>query len=290
MITGLHPTVEQKVKENLQGLLEYFEKKRRSGRAMISDEEIIYNSLKNPRLGDIKVIVFPGPPVQIFLSNRRDPNSPFAVMDAAERRNFIERRPLDEIDDSESLPCLYLISFSDREMMRNPDIPRVEFYSIYLNLSGEAPAQNEEVDIRSKPYDSLDYSERMNLYRSISAVDPLRERIARDLFDFSIQFARYKQPEKQQTLRIPPEQVNEYLGQFSRDMYPKNLRMVLLRDFPADHEHYCKYVKDRMTALSGIVQSRLSGAGGEYAAYLNAVLRGIEEQIAQIDQLQGHRR
>lgn len=290
MITGLHPTVEQKVKENLRGLLEYFEKKRRSGRAMISDEEIVYNSLKNPRLGDIKVIVFPGPPVQIFLSNRRDPNSPFAVMDAAERRNFIERRPLDEIDDSESLPCLYLISFSDREMMRNPDIPRVEFYSIYLNLSGEAPAQNEEVDIRSKPYDSLDYSERMNLYRSISAVDPLRERIARDLFDFSIQFARYKQPEKQQTLRIPPEQVNEYLGQFSRDMYPKNLRMVLLRDFPADHEHYCKYVKDRMTALSGIVQSRLSGAGGEYAAYLNAVLRGIEEQIAQIDQLQGRRR
>ncbi len=290
MITGLHPTVEQKVKENLQGLLEYFEKKRRSGRAMISDEEIIYNSLKNPRLGDIKVIVFPGPPVQIFLSNRRDPNSPFAVMDAAERRNFIERRPLDEIDDSESLPCLYLISYSDREMMRNSDIPRVEFYSIYLNLSGEAPAQKEEVDIRSKPYDSLDYSERMNLYRSISAVDPLRERIARDLFDFSIQYARYKQPEKQQTLRIPPEQVNEYLGQFSRDMYPKNLRMVLLRDFPADHEHYCKYVKDRMTALSGIVQSRLSGAGGEYAAYLNAVLRGIEEQIAQIDQLQGRRR
>lgn len=80
MATGLHPTVEQKVKEILQGLLEYFEKKRLSGRKMISDEEIVYNSLKNPRLGDIKVLVFPGPPVQVFLSNRRDPNSPFAVM------------------------------------------------------------------------------------------------------------------------------------------------------------------------------------------------------------------
>lgn len=290
MATGLHPTVEQRVKEILLGLLEYFEKKRLSGRKMISDEEIVYNSLKNPRLGDIKVLVFPGPPVQVFLSNRRDPNSPFAVMDAAERRNYIERRSLDEVNDSELLPSLFLISFADREMLKNPNNVRSEFYSTYLNLSGNAEPVVEEVDLRSKPYDSLTHGERMAMLHTLSAVDPLREQIAKDLFDFIISYARYKQADKQQAIRLPPGQVREYLGQFSRDMYPQNLRMVLLRDFPADHDRYCSYVKDRMSALARIVQSRLDVATGEYAEYLREAMRGIEEQIAQIDQLQGRRR
>lgn len=290
MATGLHPTVEQRVKEILLGLLKYFEKKRLSGRKMISDEEIVYNSLKNPRLGDIKVIVFAGPPVQVFLSNRRDPNSPFAVMDAAERRNYIERRPLDKAIDSELLPSLFLISFADREMLRNPDKERFEFYSSCLNLSGNAGPIVEEVDLRSKPYDSLTPAERMEMLHSLSAVDPLREQIEKDLFDFTINYARYKQPDKQQVIRLRPGQVREYLGQFSRDMYPQNLRMVLMRDFPADHDRYCSYVKDRMSALARIVQSRLEGASGKYVGYLEEVMRGIEEQIAQIDQLQSRRR
>ena len=290
MGTGLHPSVEQRVKEILLGLLKYFEKKRLSGRKMISDEEIVYNSLKNPRLGDIKVLVFPGPPVQVFLSNRRDPNSPFAVMDAGERRNYIERRSLDEVNDSESLPSLFLISFADREMIKNPNNVRSEFYSTYLNLSGNAEPIVEKNDLRSKPYDSTTHDERMAMLHSLSPVDPLREQIAKDLFDFIISYARYKQADKQQTIRLPPGQVREYLGQFSRDMYPQNLRLVLLRDFPADHDRYCSYVKDRMSALARIVQSRIDVATGEYARYLREVMRGIEEQIAQIDQLQGRRR
>jgi hypothetical protein len=290
MSTGLHPAVEQRVKEILQGLLQSLERKRLSGRKLISDEEIVYNSLKNPRLGDIKVIVMPGPPLQVFVANRRDAASPFAVMDPDERRNYVERRPLDEIKDGGGLPSLYLISVGDREMLKNPKLPRFEFYSSYLNLSGDSHQSGEEVDLKSKPYESLTNEDRMAMLRTLSPVDPLREQIAKDLFDFVVSYARYKQPDKQQTIRIPPDQIREYLGQFSRDMYPQNLRMVLMRDFPADHDRYCAYVKDRMKALGRIVQSRLDGASSEYAAYLREILRGIEDQIAQIDQLQGRRR
>lgn len=288
--TGLDAETERIVKEKLLGLLESLEKKRISGHKLISDEDTVYTSLKNPRLGDIKVTVFPGKSLQVFLSNRRSPESPFSVMDASERRLYIERRPVEEVSDRDVLPALYLISHSDREMIHNPENKRVEFFSAFLNLVPDTGQPSGPPDITARPYEDLAPEERMELLRRVSSTDPIRERIMRDLFEFNVTFARYKQPEKLHTLRFPPGQVQEYVGQMSRDIYPQNLRYVLLRDYPADHDKFAAYLKDRLASLKNLVQGRRDLAVGEYAAYLDDVKNAADDQVAKINMMQGRKK
>ncbi|MBW7856771.1 MAG: hypothetical protein H3C43_00330 [Leptonema sp. (in: Bacteria)] len=292
MTTGLNQTVEQKVKEVFIGLLESFEKKRLSGRKLVSDEEIIYNSLKNPKLGDVKVTVFPGPPIQIFINNRRDPDSPFAVMDSQQRRDFIERRAVEESKDNDIAPALYLISFNDRETLKNPNLERVEFYSVFLGLVDDQeekrlPPGHELLD---RPYESLNPSEKMILLNVLAKADPIRNRIKTELFDFSLKYARYKQSEEQRIVTIPPDQIAEHIGQLSRDMYPQNLRTILLRDFPKDHDRICNYVKDRLESLNRLITGRLDLDDGQYSYYLRQIQQSIVDQIRQIDMLASRRR
>lgn len=291
MTTGLNPTAEQKVKETFLGLLESFEKKRLSGRRLVSDEELIYNSLKNPKLGDVKIIVFPGPPIQIFVNNRRDPDSPFAVMDGQQRRDFIERRPVEELKDNELLPALYLISYTDRETLKNPSLERIEFYSVFLGLIEQQEEQRLPPghELLERPYETLNYSEKMTLSKVLAKADPLRNRIKIELFDFSLKYARYKQSEEQRIISIPPDQIAEHIGQLSRDMYPPNLRTILLRDFPKEHDRICGYVKDRLESLARLITGRLDLDNGQYSSYLRQVQQSITDQIRQIDMLASRR-
>lgn len=286
--TGLDTATEEVVRARLLGLLENFEKKRATGRKLISDEEAVYASLRNPRLGDVRITVFPGKAFQVFVSNKRNPDSPFAVMEAEERRQYVERRPLDDEAERDTLPALYLIDHSDRELLRDRKVERVEFFSAFLKLSGETEAPAGPVVQR--PYEDLDLEERMEMLQKLTATDPMRERIARDLFEFTLTFARYKQPEKPHALRFPPGQVREYVGQLARDMYPQNLRYVFLRDFPGDHEKYSAYVRDRLLALKNLVQGRRDLAGGRYAEYLHDIQLGVDEQIAKLDDMHSRER
>lgn len=286
--TGLDAATEEVVRQRLAGLLENFEKKRATGRKLISDEDAVYTALRNPRLGDIRVTVFPGKNLQVFVSNKRNPDSPFVVMEAEDRRQYVERRPLDDQAERDTLPGLYLIDHSDREMLRDKEVARVDFFSAFLKLNGETDVPTGPVVQR--PYEDLDLEERMEMLQKLTPTDPMRERIARDLFEFTLTFARYKQPEKPHVVRFPPGQVREYVGQLSRDMYPQNLRYVFLRDFAGDHEKYSMYVRDRLTALKNLVQGRRDLAGGRYAEYLHDIQIGVDEQIAKLDDMHSRER
>jgi len=289
MSSELDSNVEDQVKALLRALVASFEKTQLSGRKLLSDEEIVYKSLKNPRLGDVKVIVFAGPPVQVFIANRRDANSPFAVMSNHERRNYIERRPLnDRIDDVEFCG-LFLISLADREMIQDVNQKRVEFYSTLLHLFGEPVAAKTAPSIESKPYSELTPSEKIKLLTSLSEMDSRKDKIMKEMCEFIVSYARYKQAEKLQTIRIPPFKAKEYVGQFSRDMYPQNLRMVLMRDFPAEHNRNCAYVQEKLAILSALAKEKMSSESNEYNHYLNDITLAVNEQIAQIRQLAGRK-
>ena len=121
----------------LQGLIKTLHKKRNmSGapRPLLPDEEVIYTALTHPERGDVVVTLIRQISDQnlIFVTNRRDANCPFSVMEMSDIRMYPERRTIDgvAVEPKKGEVGLFLSSVQDQELVRTSKDNRVDIYSV----------------------------------------------------------------------------------------------------------------------------------------------------------------
>lgn len=247
---------------------------------LIPDEEMVLNSLAHPERGDVKIIVaeYMGDEF-VYVGNKRDPDNPFAVMHVSEVRNHTGRRLLDPdsagLDGTAGEYSLYLITVQDRDILRHSE--QTSFFSIDLQLNGPIEKSNA---VKAKSFNDLDEWERWEYLLRSTESDPNRKSLEEEFYTYDIEYAKYRQSEKMETLHLPQRKAKERLGMLARDIYPNNIRLSLKRDFPAEHKEKKKYL---LSVLQGfkekLNQRKDPDAPESYTQYLNSVIREVQELI-----------
>lgn len=232
---------------------------------LVPDEEIVLNSLMHPERGDVGIIAMRSERgrLEIFVVNRRDPDSPFAVMsgnmlrDYPERR-FLSSRPGHSLRDDEF--SLFLITQHDKDQLRAPAVVHVKTYSSSFQLyeSGSSgPVARDE--LAGKTLQTMSADEKLAAYRRGFQGDSRRDAIEKELFGFPFAVPRYKAATREEVMVLPPENYKPRLAQLIREMYPYGVRVSLRRDFPQEHKAKIAEVHQTLLRLAGLVQQRRQG-------------------------------
>ncbi|MCB1320009.1 MAG: hypothetical protein KDK34_07140, partial [Leptospiraceae bacterium] len=138
-ISVLNPDQFQEVRNALLELVKTLNARKAPGSSnMIPDEDIVLTSIQHPERGDVLITVIPDRTgLQIFVSNRRDPDNPFAIMSHRELRDFPGRRPLNHSVSTlkEGQRGLFLITVQDRELLRAHQLDAIQGYSSRFNVA-----------------------------------------------------------------------------------------------------------------------------------------------------------
>jgi len=249
---------------------------------LIPDEEYILESLTHPERGDVMVLLVREPKSsEIFLSNRRDAANPFAVMDKDGARRNPGRRPLnhDPSGIKEGEWGLFINSIQDREMLRlgTP----LEAYSSHFGLGDSIrPAQTVAPDLESRPVHALAENERWLLFKRGLEPTDAGNKIEKELFGFSVRYARYKAPVKEETVILNPRKLKQNVGQMIRDIYPYNVRVILRREFPAEHAQKLKDMENALKSLISEVRNKIGSVNDdEYRAALQETITFMDKVL-----------
>ena len=276
----------QQVKEYLIGLGKTLQKKKGIGNrgAMLSEEETVLNGLLHPQRGDILISILRlGQDLNIFVQNPRDPDNPFVVMNPRDHGKNPGRRKLNTSDSQlqEGEFALFLSTAQDRELFRISKDQFINLYSIELEIAENRPeASDREQDLRRKHLSECTEDERWKIYKANWDFDSRRKIIIEDMMTIPVLYAKYKQPVKQQNLSLEPGIFESSLHQMIRDIYPSNLRPVLKKDFPREHDEKIKEVMDCLKSVRIKIQEKINGSQTpEFIDYLKEYDAHIEEII-----------
>ncbi len=257
-VSELSPEDLQQVQNALRALITELGSRKAvgGGTGSIPDEDIVLQSLAHPERGDVLISIIreQNGRLQIFLSNRRDQDNPFAVMNQAMLRDYPGRRPLSgrgQLKEGEY--ALFLITAQDRDLLRVNKAETIEGYSARFELhSNPAFAPKQADDLKIKPLAQCTLDEKWQIFKKAWPGDDRPALIEQELLSFPVTYARYKQAQKSEMLGLPPEKFKERIGQLIRDVYPGGIRMSLRRDFPDEHRQRLQQVR---TLLSGLAQT-----------------------------------
>lgn len=290
----LNPSTARKVKELLKSLLLNLETKKSSRRdtKLIPDEEMIHQALAHPERGDVEIILIDlGQAFQVFLGNRRDPENPFAVMQVSEMRDYPGRRLLDSEQNTQKpdATALFLITVQDRELLRTERKNKYVFYSMHLGITGAsegigaAPAPDSglrsAVDTR-KSVAEMTPREHWELYRNGDEFDRRVKEAREKLFTVSFSYPKYKQPSKEQIIKVEPETYRDNVRMLARDIYPPNVMAVLRRDFPKDHQQQKNTMIEYLKAFRDSLKNKvLDDVHPDYRDFIQSVQSYIDTLI-----------
>ncbi len=280
-VSELQPSEAEKVRKYLEGI-----QKTLSGRRGISDrgtlmaeEETVLNSLIYPDRGDVKVTFLKDKKESfVMLNNARDPGNPFVIMSYEDQRHFSARRALNPSFRTlkEGEYGLFISSVQDRELLANTGIPKYFFYSIqFLQTERREVIPTSGTDaLKNKPLAECTKDEKFIIFQKKWDYDSRLPEIQKELFNLEVMFAKYKMPVKKEIINIEPSKMQANIAQMIRDAYPYNIRVVLRKDFPADHEKKMQEVLDVIRTVIVKLEEKLTDAGsGDYAKYLNDVIK-----------------
>ena len=273
------------VKQLLRGLVSTLQaKKAAAGGKLITDEETVLAALTHPERGDVVVsIVGSGAAREVFVSNKRDATTPFALMDTAELRRHPDRRTVDgsRPEAREGRIALFLSSLHDQETFRQAALTRIDVYSSHFRLYEAAPAAvaSTEPDLKNKPLAQCTIPEKWTIYKRDWDFDNRRDAIERELFSFEVTFGAHKAPARKEMVLLPPGKFGPNIGQMVRDIYPIGVRNSLRRDFPEDHK---AKVGEANRALDGLREQILGRVAETNGAEYDAFLQELADVIADI--------
>ncbi len=261
-LSALQPDEITHVKNLLVNLLTNLKARRALGGTggLVTDEEAVYSGLTHPERGDVVVIVYRGKKSpQVFLGNRREEDSPLAVMDKAIGRKYPGRRPLvgrfDDLKEDEA--HLFLITIQDREMLHGAGEERIDLFSVHFGLAEVKPMVHRAGDeLRNRRLEECSIADRWEIFNRQWEADGRLSAIEKDLFGFQFTYARYKQPSKEEILMFTPSKWKPHLGQLVRDMYPYNVRKTLREDFPKEHAEKLKQTHASLQGLAAVIRER----------------------------------
>ncbi len=283
-LTALTPEEVENVRAMLQGLTNTLRSRQSiGGRGLIQDEEYVLNSLLHPERGDVLVnVVRDKYAMHVFLANRRDAKNPFVIMDAPTSRQNPGRRPLDNTRTiHEGEYAIFLSTIQDREVLHKSD--RVEIYSVHfgLNQTGAekaAPPREQAVNLATKPLDQCTREDKWKIYKKKDDFDNRVPIIEKELFGFSLMYAKHKAPAREELIVIPPAKMKEVIGQLIRDVYPYGVRVTLRKHYPKEHAQKLEEVaRDLQNLAAAIGGKRSAGNPEEYAAYLDEAIEFLSD-------------
>lgn len=284
-ISDLKPEEVEEVARLLRGLVDSLRaKKAAAGGTLIPDEDTVFTALTHPERGDavISVIHTPGE-LQVFISNRRDLTSPFAVMDCGDLRKHPDRRMVDgsRPDPKPGKIGLFLASVRDEEVFRQSAKTKIESYSAHFHLFepiAVKPISDAVADLKTKPLAACTTAEKWTIYKRDWDYDQRREAIEKELFSFPVTFARHKAGKKEEVIILAPGKHSSNIGQLIRDIYPVGVRASLRRDYPAEHRAKLDEVHAVLSELSHKIRGHMAeGNGEEYNAFLDELSAYINE-------------
>ena len=274
----------QAVKQLLLGLVSTLQtKKAAAGGALITDEETVLSALTHPERGDVIIsVVGSGKDLEVFVSNKRDAATPFAVMDCSELRKHPDRRTVDgsRPEAREGRVALFLSSLHDQETFRQAALTRIDSYSSHFQLYDAAPstAPLPEQDLKTKPLAHCTIAEKWTIYKRDWDFDNRRDSIEKELFSFEVTFARHRVGAKKEVIILPPGKFSANIGQMIRDIYPIGVRTSLRKDFPVDHKTKVLEANHALTMLREQILARVAETNGaEYDAFLQELADLIAE-------------
>lgn len=269
------------LKDVIKKFYQILERKRIQKGKLLVEEELIYESLRNPKKGDVKIIVILDKVYHIFFESKKQKDSYLSLMNDVEAKFYPERRPLDYYVGSnqpEENYNLYIPSISDLNLIKEPKENRWEFYSIELEIIEHFEKPKEEIP---KDLEALNLDEKWKIYVKLDEFDPRKQELRKLFFGFKLKYRRYKSPEEERMIIIEPEEIVSKVGMIAREIYPLNLRIVLRRDFKKDHQELSEYTKKVLNKLSEMVQERKKNFTNsvQYIEYLQNMEKEIYRQI-----------
>ncbi|MCB1326410.1 MAG: hypothetical protein H7A21_12585 [Spirochaetales bacterium] len=291
-LSALAPGELEQARSILSGLAEALQARKVLGSAtgMIPDEEIVLNSIKHPERGDILVTVMrENKRLHLFVSNRRDPDNPFAIMDGKMLRDFPGRRPLNSHKTvlKEGEYALFLITIQDREMLRAHEKELVQVYSVHFGLAEEPRrAPRAEADVGNKPVSECTPQELWEVYRRAATGDSRVLEIERRFFGVPLTYSRYRGSKKEELLILSPDKYKEKIGQLIRDAYPYGVRVSLRRDYPAEHAEKLEEVHGYLRNLAEQYRQQIAeDAPDNLRSHVERVCEYIEDIVKNDPQL-----
>lgn len=283
---NLTPEKTAHVKSVLLGLMHTLKAKRGLGAehsGLSTDEEIILQSLSHPERGDVKIMLANlDNRDQVFISNRRDPSSPFSVMDKDLIRLYPGRRSVDGVTKQTLIDgqfALFIITITDREYLRMNESTIDQFFSVHLGIHDDMDQKSHTVnDYMLRSVDNWSMDEKLDSLNRLDWGDPKILAVEKELFGFSLAFAKYKQKSAEELVVLSPRKPVERISQLIRDIYPYNVRVVLRRDFPKEHAAKLEETREVLRNLITIITERSSNAKNpEYKSILSGFTVAIKE-------------
>lgn len=253
---------------------------------IIPDEEIVLTSLQHPERGDVVITALRDARgrLQAFVSNRRDPDSPFAVMSGRDVRNFPERRLLNSRPTSslkEDEYALFLITLQDKEALQAPLVKKWKIFSTHFDLN-ETEVHRPKIgdDLRVKPLAACTLEEKLLIIKRNWPGDARRDALEKELYGFAFNYSKYKMPERSEEILLSPDHYRERVGQLIRDMYPYGIRTTIRRDYPKEHKQRLDDVHAALKRLSDLAAARQkSDAPHELARHYEEVAAYLREIV-----------
>lgn len=269
------------LKEVIKKFYQLLEKKRIQRGKLLVEEELIYDALRNPKKGDVKIIVILDKVYHIFFESKKQKDNYLSLMNDVEAKFYPERRPLDYYAGSnqpEENYNLYIPSLSDLNLIKETKDNRWEFYSIELEIIEYFEKPKEEIP---KNIEELNWDEKWKIYGKLNEFDPRRKELQKLFFGYRLKYRRYKSTEEERVIIIEPGEIISKVGMIAREIYPLNLRIVLRRDFKKEHQELSEYTKKVLNKLSEIIQERKKNFTNsyQYIEYLQNIEKEIYRQI-----------
>jgi hypothetical protein len=275
----------EKIKAYLEGIKENLTARRgiADKSLLMAEEETILNSILNPDRGDVKITLMRDRKDSvIFLNNQRDPENPFVVMSFEDHKHFSGRRALNPSYRTlkEGEFGLFISGSQDRELLANTGIPKFTFYSVQF-METAKPVMSASTGteyLKSKPLAECSVDEKFTIYKRSWDFDSRLSALNAELFSIEMLYARYKSPVKKETLNIEPAKYKVMIHQMIKDVYPYNMKVLLRRDYPAEHETKMQEVMDILKTVINKTEEKSSFAGeGEYGQHLKEVILFVKD-------------
>ncbi|MBI3394783.1 MAG: hypothetical protein HY042_03000 [Spirochaetia bacterium] len=285
---ALTPEEQEYVKNSLAGLISTLKAKKlvhATGTSLISDEDIVLNSLLHPERGDVVVSLLRGHKrPELFISNRREEGSPFAVMTRKECDRHPGRRMINGSIESlkDEMRGLFLTTVQDRDLLEHStEDKRIDIFSVHFGM-GEAKETVLSADeiLRRKKLEECTIDDKWNIYMKQWDADYRIPLIEKELFTFKVSYAKYKQAPKEEVFHLTPEKAKQLMAQFIRDMYPYGVRTTLRQNYPVEHKAKLQEVYESAQRFSLVLKKRM---GTDNAALYNAFL---EQMCNMLDSIQ----
>lgn len=284
-IDALNDAEREDVRRNLRGLVNTLKQKKAVGsvHGVLTDESIVLNALEHPERGDVEIIILQeGSELDLFISNRREEDSPFSLMGTKQLREHPGRRPIDNasltLKDGEF--GLFLLSIQDREQLRHKEASLLRIFSSHFGIS-ETPSNVEknQSDLRQKPLEQCSFEEKYQILVSHWPGDNRIQLIQSEFYEIGLTFARYKQKSQTEYFILNQITYKETIGQLIRDCYPYGIRVSLRRDYPKEHNALLDQVHATIRSMAEEVRSR---ARPEFPTQVRSHLIRVSEYLQDI--------